>query len=279
MSAAGKRRPSRARSARAAALLAAVGTGLAALALAATPASATETLPPRDYGSAGSGTPLLPEGDAVELANQLADAAAVQDVCYGWTLDVDDDWSYDYDGSWRASNGGLGMTPSVVPGCDDWVLLTFTVAYQSNSSELEDSASVSLATSGTLDLDEYSILDRLAPYGATEDALLGDQDDMAIRNSVAALPLVVAEDTNRPAVRATPDAMAVPAADHPTDSPHFDYLRTYLPHLGVAAFLLVVGVGAMLLARSDAVSLAHGHGVHRHGGNPRPRTPTVTKEN
>jgi hypothetical protein len=184
--------------------------------------------------------PILAPDDAAELANALADATAEQDVCYGWVVTVNDNWEGRYSGADVGSNGGVGITVDDLAYCSRWVEFVATITYTPESSEAEDDASFSVVSNFT-DIDPGTLGD----LGIDEGALLGDNDDLAIYNATAALPVLVADAGLAPPVTAEPATTAPPANDRLTGSPGSDFLRTYGPRLALAAVLLVAGAALL----------------------------------
>lgn len=172
---------------------------------------------------------LLEPADAAELANVLADATEEQDVCYEWTVFIDDQdtgrTAVD-----RGSNAGPG---GVLVGCTNTVTLEASITYTCGSCESEDSAALDVRST-VPGVDE----DGLERLGFSASDLLGDEDDLALFNMVSALPLLVAEATGKGVPVETP--ASIPAQDRLTGDPGSDALREQWPWLvlwgGVALY-------------------------------------------
>jgi len=200
---------------------------------------ATAELLPAVSASGPAAEPILAPDDAAGLANALADAAEEQDVCYGWQVTVQDDWDGRYDGVDAGSSAGVGTAVTDVPTCSRWVQFVAFITYTSASSEAEDSASFEVASNFTT-----IGAGKLADFGVDEGALLGDDDDLAIYNATAALPLLVADAGLAPAVTAQPAAATTPSGgDHLTGRPGSDFLRSFWPLAVIVAVLLLAGAG------------------------------------
>lgn len=213
--------------------------------------------------SPGAAQELLAPGDAVELANVLAEATEEQGVCYGWNVVINGQQYASSPAALAAiasaetatptgtpspppilddsqghlgSNAGPGIRVSDVPACERWAEFTARLTYTSEYSESEDSASYELS-SNFLD---FTGEDR-EKLGIDNGALLGDQDDTAVFTATAALPLIVADKGGAPHATAEPNSVPLPPADEATGSPGSDVLRSD-PFL-VAVALILVGAG------------------------------------
>ncbi|MGI9016930.1 MAG: DUF4178 domain-containing protein [Euzebya sp.] len=128
---------------------------------------------------------LLPTQDEAELVQFLAQARAEQNVCYGYVVTISGTTSSVQTGSDR----GVGVSPD--SGCDDSVVLDARINYTSETSESNDSATVSIMST-IRGIDASSL-----PISSAD--LLGDRDDEALRAAVEALPgLVAAASTQVP---------------------------------------------------------------------------------
>ena len=181
--------------------------------------------------------PILDPADAQELAQELAEAAEVQGICYGWQVDVRDD-SGTSTGRDVGSSRGVGLpVPDV--SCPRFVVFQADVHYTSESSESEDSASFLIFTNvGGAPLE--SDLRRVGVDGAS---LLGAKDDLALINAVQALPALMAERGLAPVVPAEPTEGTIPEADFPTNRPGSDWSRAYGGFVWLAGLLVVGGLG------------------------------------
>ncbi|WP_210495706.1 hypothetical protein [Patulibacter sp. SYSU D01012] len=238
--------------------------GSAATAPGATTTGTTATTPQLTAEQAGRGL-LLDAGDRVELAQSLADATSETGVCFGYELRLSG--SGTAGGTESLSSGGPNVAVDEMPpsSCPRGRLrLDVSLRYTSSSSESEDSASYYVTASG---------LDGARPAGSTaalkdltgvdDGALLGDDDDLALRNLAAALPLLL--DDADPAEEAT-TAAAAPNGDRLTGSPGGDWMRAHGVTVLVSGVVLVL---ALLVAWG-------GWRARRHYGDPsspRPKTP------
>lgn len=203
----------------------------------------TTTTPAITAAQAGDGL-LLSAADRVELANTLAEATTESGVCFGYSLNLSNfDTSTPASGTETLSNAGPDRTPASGSCPKGTVVLRAYVTYTSSSSESEDSASYSVSSTGApgVSFDAEAELKDLT--GVDEQDLLGDDDDLALRNLVAALPLLV--DGATPAELAAPAAKA-PNGDRLTGSPGGDWVRAH--GVGIAIAFAVLVLGGVLLA-------------------------------
>lgn len=222
---------------------------LAALAVLAGPSVAAAQTTPAPTTAApevtaeqvGDGV-LLEAADRVELAQSLADATEETGVCFGYDVSL-----YDLDGGntgdENLSSAGPGVSVADAAARDPALCpkgtleLVVDVTYTSSSSESEDSAGFSPRSTVDGLLTSTARRDLVDLTGISDDGLLGDDDDLVVRNATAALPLLVAG--TAPAVAAT--GTAAPNGDRLTGSPGSDWVRAH--GLGIA-----VAVGLLLLA-------------------------------
>lgn len=187
--------------------------------------------------------PLLDEGDAVELANKLADATEEQDVCYGWSVDIQDD-----DGTFSGVEQGSSFGPArspFDPECNPYVVFTAQIHYTSELSESADSADYAVRTNlAGLDIGS------LGGLGVSDAGLLGGDDDLVIANATALLPALVAEQGLAPPVPIEETSGTIPAADRPTNTPGSDTWRTHWPLFAFTGLLVVGGLVWMAMAFS-----------------------------
>lgn len=197
--------------------------------------------------AAAHAQPFLEDGDAAELANELAEATEEQGICYGWTVQVDDG-SGGPSGTDVGSNFGPGQPVGSGSCPKGAVELQAAVTYTCDSCESEDSSDFAVASSVPRGPTKGDIED--LDLGGGE--LKGDKGDAALASMVGALPLIVASKGLAPAL--TVDAStepAKPAADKPTGSPTIpDWLRE--SWLALAACLVILGGGAIWLASAIA---------------------------
>lgn len=156
--------------------------------------------------------PVLDAADANDLAQTLADVASTQHVCYGWVVNVTDN-----SGGQSGVDAGSSKDPSTADPaqqCKKFVILHADVYYSCDSCETNDSASYSIVSNLPSPPSPHD-LDKL---GVGPAAMLADNNDTGLINSVEALPLVVAEKGEARAV--SPDLTPKPASspDHPTGS-------------------------------------------------------------
>ncbi|HEX2132099.1 MAG TPA: hypothetical protein VHH15_11115 [Actinophytocola sp.] len=180
----------------------------AALVLAAVPGTASADV-------------IFEPADADDLAQKLEDAYQEQGVCYGWDVDVDNVGS---DQSSVGSNFGAGTDVDDGTGdCDGTVEFQASIRWTSESSELEDSATYQVVSSGsgptTSDLDSLQII--------SAEGLAGETPAVEVYKAVSALPLLAAEAGLADPIEASPAPPSVAQADNaePTDSPTSDFLR------------------------------------------------------
>ena len=183
---------------------------------------------------------ILAQEDAAELANALAEATFEQKVCYGWAFQVSDNWTGEEDGPEVGSNFGPGapVDPSR-PECEKGVVvLAGTITYTSEMSESEDSAAWEIQST----LPDPPRIDQIEDLGYSTDALLGDDNDLAIINPTGALPSLVAERGVAAPVPFETSAREAGVGGEPTDSPSSDFLRQNGSLLAICALLFVGGL-------------------------------------
>ena len=191
--------------------------------------------------------PILEEGDAVELANKLADATADQDVCYGWIVRVQDD-----DGASSGTDTGSSLGPGRSPedpACSPRVVFVADIHYTSSFSEAADSARYHV--SSTLAGFDAG---NLGSLGVTGSGLLGSNDDLVVINATSLLPALVSDQGLAPGIVAEETTGTIPASDRPTGGSGLsDRLRTYWGVYLFTALLILVGLawfGVALFLRS-----------------------------
>jgi hypothetical protein len=161
---------------------------------------------------------IFDPADADELAATLADANEAQDVCYGWSIDVDNE------GVPQTSVGshlGPGRPVSEASSCPATVEFQASIVWTPESSESEDSASYQVVSSPggptTDDLDSLEVL--------SDDGLVSDNVDVDVYKAVAALPLLAADTGLARPMEASPAPPADAGDATPTDSPGSDFWR------------------------------------------------------
>lgn len=181
--------------------------------------------------------PVLEPADAEELAAELAEATAVQGICYGWKVTVHDEEA----GTTAVDAGSSrGVGTSVEdPSCRRWMVFEADLTYTPSSSESEDSASfwVQSNVSGA----PYE--PELRRVGITGGDLLGSEDDLGVINATLALPALAAELRLAPALPVEPNLEEIPQADRPTGEPGPDWTRSYGHFLLLALVLVLGGAG------------------------------------
>ena len=205
-----------------------VGRLLAAVAVAVI---ALVTVPARPAGA----VPIFDEPDAIELANTLAEALDDQDVCYGWIVSVQDD-----DGTFSGTDQGSSLGPGRDPretACAPSVIFVADLHYTSELSESGDSARYRVDST----LPGFDTSD-LSSLGVSSRGLLGANDDLVVRNAVALLPALVAEQGLAPAIVAEETTGTIPDADRPTGTPSSDTLRTYWPVYVLTGLVAAAGL-------------------------------------
>ena len=186
---------------------------------------------------------LLEEGDAVELANKLAEATEEQGVCYGWVVSINDQ-DRGYFGE-QGSSLGPSTSPTE-PACKPSVVFVAELLYTSEMSESSDSATIRVDST----LPGFSLTgDDFAPFGVNGRALLGENDDVALVNAVSALPLLVAEAGLAPPVQPEQTTGTIPAADKPTGGGTSDRMRNYGSLYFLAITMIVGGLAWFVVAR------------------------------
>ncbi|HEV2759368.1 MAG TPA: hypothetical protein VGV86_07355 [Acidimicrobiales bacterium] len=191
------------------------------------------------YGPIGGADarPILETAFAEEVAAQLAEATAVQGICYGWQVQIDDDDGTD-SGTEVGSSRGAGLAAEH-PSCPRFMVFRAELHYTSESSESSDSARFYVWANVGGGPDEED----LRRVGVSGEALLGNNDDLAIANAVLALPALVAEHGLAPPVPAVSTEGTIPAADRPTGRPGSDWIRAYGVFAFLSAALVIGGLG------------------------------------
>ena len=228
----------------------------------------TATTPQITAEQAGRGL-LLDAPDRVELAQSLADATSETGVCFGYELRVSGSGTTGGDES--LSSGGPNVAVDEMPAAScprGRLRLEVSLRYTSESSESEDSASYYVIASGLDGAQRAGSTAALKDLTGVDDgALLGDQDDLALRNLTAALPLLLGDAA--PAEEAQP-AAAAPNGDRLTGSPGGDWMREKGVTVVVAAVILVI---AVLVAWAGWRARRH----YGDGASPRQKTPKTPK--
>jgi hypothetical protein len=195
-------------------------------------------------------TPVLDEADSVELAQALAEATAVQDVCYGWQVDLRDD-----SGGPSGDDVGSSRGPDVAldpASCERWVLLEGAIHYTAEASEFEDDAAVRISSN----LTPAPTIADLRAFGVTG-SLTDEDNDVVLLNMVEALPLAVAGNGQAPYVEFETAQTPVAGQGEPTGTPGSDVLRQWWPLMVLCVLAILAGV-VMLVGR--LASFAAGRG-------------------
>jgi hypothetical protein len=204
------------------------------------PSTSTGTTTEITADQAGPGI-LLDAGDRVELASSLAEAAEDSGVCFGYVASLGGSGAADR--AETLSNAGPGRAPNVADCPKGSLILQVRLTYTSSSSESDDSASFSVV-SDVPGLSSSVATQRLKDLSGVDDGdLLGNDDDHALRNATAALPLVLDDATPAELPASTGTA---PNGDHLTGSPGSDWVRAHGVGIAVAVLLLVLAVVLVL---------------------------------
>jgi hypothetical protein len=172
--------------------------------------------------------PTLSEADGKDLVSRLAKAEAAQGVCYGWVVS---DGSGDPVTS--GSSRGVGVSADK---CRRYAILASTITYTSESSESEDSASVTVRTSSGLpDL----TLSDLSRVGVDTAALLAEPTTTTAYGALA-LPLLLAEKGD---VAPLEPVVATAQAATPIGRPGSDFAAS---HPGAIIALSIFGGAALI---------------------------------
>ncbi|RAY14465.1 hypothetical protein DPM19_16055 [Actinomadura craniellae] len=191
------------------------------------------------------------------LAEQLAEASKVQNVCYGWEIDsgrsfvrpaapvysgtftpapVPSTDSFDdpsSDGVELGSNLGVGVDPRKVPDrCPRWVVFTADYYYSSIDKEWT-SVSSGIKTNLDITLTGFDLDD----LGITNQELLGDNANGRLADAIGALPMIVAEKGGAQPVPAPAAAQPPPAGDEVSGPGVGRYI-----FMGIAILLIAGGL-------------------------------------
>ena len=197
-------------------------------------------------GPAAAANPVLDPEDDTEVAEALAEATEVQDVCYGYLLSVEDGETGQWSGTYASSSGGAGVPATSASGCDGGVVeLVASIVYTSSYSEAEDSASWQLSSS----LPGLDISD-VEDQGFSAEELLDDGRSAAtLLNAVLSLPRLAAEQAGLPPVVLEPNASPLPEGARPDGSPGSDWLRENGALLGLSVAAVLAGLVALVASR------------------------------
>ncbi|MGH3762890.1 hypothetical protein [Actinophytocola sp.] len=178
---------------------------------------------------------IFDPADADELAATLADAYERQDVCYGWSIAVNNEGLPE---SSVGSNFGVGQSLE-----DNFAQCTQSVEFQADiiwtpeSSEADDDAQYQVVSTpggpSTEDLEGLEII--------SEDGLVSETVDVDVYKAVAALPLLAADTGMADPIEASPAAETDSGDAVPTDSPGSDFWRESGMLVLWAVLLLVAG--------------------------------------
>jgi hypothetical protein len=196
-------------------------------------------------GPAHAANPVLDPEDDADLAASLAEASEVQDVCYGYVLQVTDADTGEWGGTYAASSAGADVPASTAGGCDEVVELVARIDYPSSFSEAEDSASWDLVST----LPELSIADVEALGLSSGDLLDDGRSATALLNAVQSLPRLAAEQAGRPPVVLEANTAPLPADARPTGTPGSDWLRENAALLALSVAAIVAGLVAFRASR------------------------------
>ena len=193
--------------------------------------------------------PVLEEGDATELANQLAEATEAQGVCYGWSVAVEDQTGGP-SGVDEGSNLGPDVpVPAQDPACERRVVLQGQVVYTCESCEAEDASVADVQAS----FPAAPTLADVEALGFDDAALKNDDGDTVLVNMVGALPLLTASDPSVEPVPFETEGAARPGPDDvPTGRPSTpDWLRDSAGALALCAALILGGLLWFVKLRRD----------------------------
>ncbi|WP_051799385.1 hypothetical protein [Catenuloplanes japonicus] len=180
--------------------------------------------------------------EAAETSRVLAAATAVQGMCYGWHLQSGSSSS----GATVSRGSGLGPSTPVdsdASACREWVEVVANVTYTSASSEISDSATVSVKTNSTR-VTNGDLQRRLAEMGFDGGAFL-DEPAFVLMHAALALPLVTTEagaatplPVTAPSAASSAPVAALPPAGN-------DFLRNKWGFLVAAGVMVLLGLGAV----------------------------------
>ncbi|WP_320672791.1 hypothetical protein [Patulibacter defluvii] len=201
----------------------------------------TPTAPEITPEQAGDGV-LMAAADRVELASSLAEATSETGVCFGYVVQLSDSGVPKQD---AVSSAGPNQRVAAGPECSKGAIeLQVSITYTCGSCESEDSAAWSVVST-VPGLSSSTVRSRLEDLSSLSSGdLLGDDDDKALRNATAALPLTL--DQAVPAEPAT--AQAAPGGDHLTGKPGSDWLRANGIGFAISLVVLLVALTVVFFA-------------------------------
>ncbi|MBC7374345.1 MAG: hypothetical protein H7323_10195 [Frankiales bacterium] len=219
-------------------------------------------------GPAYAENPVLDAAGDADLVSSLAQARDVQNVCYGYRLDVADQDTGQFSGTYVTSSSGVGVPPDPASCPRGIVEVLASVTYTSSYSEAEDSASWQLSSTigGGL-----TIADVEAVTGASANDLLDDAtSETALLNAVLSLPGLASERAGLPPVVLEQNTEPLPAGARATDTPSSDWLRQNATLLTLC--VLAIGFGLIALLASRRPTRPAGSPPRTFGPAPRPST-------
>ncbi len=184
---------------------------------------------------------MLDPQDAIDLAQTLADVGDDQDVCYQWNVTIRGG-SGDEVGSSQNPDG-----PITDPAACTGGIATFTASltYTCSSCEAEDSiGSRRLELTGDL-AGAFTMrdVDRVSKAGGS--ALLGNSDDLALRNTMMAIGQLVNDSGRVPRAAFEPSTSGAGTSDGPDRIRRSDWVRINTPTILTA--IALVGIAAFLV--------------------------------
>ncbi|HZB50856.1 MAG TPA: hypothetical protein VE547_17345 [Mycobacteriales bacterium] len=195
-------------------------------------------------GGAGpaAATPFLDAADAEDLAQLLAEASAVQGVCYGWTVDLQDD-SGGPSGIDAGSDRGVGRPPSQIPECRRYLEVRAVVRWTAETSDAEDSGGFTVDSIGIDDPPTESDVRSVLDFEGSD--LVKDDGDVLLYQAVAALPRLLADRGAVPSLTLAPAPTPPPAGSRPTGSALPDWMRQRAGLLALGGLLLGFAVAGV----------------------------------
>lgn len=217
-------------------------------------------------GDGESGPVLLTHSDEQTLAKDLARATDYQNICYGWQLALQDNYS-GHSGTTVGSNQG-GSRPLDTGKCDRWVELRASITWTSNSSSSPDFGRYTIRASPDL-TSKLPNTNQLERIGFSQKEVVNNPS-VAVENLMEGLPLLMAENDAAKPLPVKEKAKPSESAAQPVDV-NSDKWRN---HKGMLIFGSIAILGAIACLIVGVVVWRRRRGDHGRGGPAGPGGPS-----